>query len=504
MPDDRGGRTPLTLPTFRPCALAGSHTSFGRTISGITALGLLVRVLALLMFEEAPGDGPSRAALGWEWYLTHYASFHGHWLPGHSVLIGFVLHLAPDPALAGRLLSLTCGTASLPLLAALTRRLFGWPWAAAVAALLLALNPLHVALSVTSLSEGPAIFALLALLLAAFRLADEPRRPGAWAAVAAASLMGASIRFEFWLALPVVLLHHLVRTRSVWRGVLLALLLAPFPALWHAQRLPHSGLAVSYAGTVSGREVIGAYAVDAASGTLVFGTTLLAALGAPLLLLAALGLVGLSAGVRRPGRRADLAALLLLLAVQAACLARLATDFGVSFRARFVAAEAVLLLPLAGFAVAACLRPRPVAGAAVLMGALAMLHAAQALDLDLVRGIPEPTRQAAAWVARRPPDEAFLMTRMGWQSTYVPVLARLDPQRYRTVSHWLPDEELRHFARTSYPAYVITRGSDGDLLERLCRVAGLKARADGPVARFGGLAVLPLAPEPEGCATPRG
>jgi hypothetical protein len=86
---------------------------------------------------------------------------------------------------------------------------------------------------------------------------------------------------------------------------------------------------------------------------------------------------------------------------------------------------------------------------------------------------------------------------MSWQASYVPVLDRLPPQRYRVLSDWLPDAELRDFAQRQRPAFVLTRPDDAALLANLCRETGLTARADRPLARFDRLTVLPL--EPGGC-----
>jgi hypothetical protein len=463
-----------------------------------TALAFLVRLALLLAYDEAPGDGPARAALGYRWFETGRASFHGHWLPGHEVMVGLVLHLVRDPAWAGRLLSLAAGTAAVPLLHALTRRVLASDRAAALAAFLLALNPMHAALSATTLGEVPALTALLALTLACLRLADAPGRPGPWAAAAAAALAGCSIRYEVWPALPVLALHHLLRTRSLWRATLLGAVLGAFPLLWLAERarLLGAGLLASYSSTIAGAGTIGARPVDLPAGALALADGLAAQLGAPLLWLAALGLVA-AAALRRS---LDLAAFAALLAAEAALLAKLAADLGDAFWPRYPLTLAVLLLPPAAFALAACLRP-PVARHAVSLAAgVAMLHAAwsRGLYLYLVPEIPAATRAAAAWVAARPADEPLLLTRMGWQATYVPVLARLPWDRYRVVSTWLPDAELRRFVRYRDPRYVVTRAGDVDLLERLCQVAGVAARPDRPLAVFGPVAVLEL--DPEGCA----
>ena len=468
-------------------------------VAAATALGLLVRLVILLAFADAPGDGPTRAANGWHWYLTHHVSFAGVWPPGHEILVGLVLYLVPDPAWAARLLSLAAGTLGIPLLAALAGRLFGRV-AAAIAALGLALNPMHAALSATSLSDTVGIAALLGLVLAAFHLADTPRRAGPWLALTVAALIGTSIRFEFWLALPLVTLHHLARTRSLARTALVALAMAPFPALWLAERASQGGLAAAYADAISGAAYVGAHSVDLVTGAANAAATLVALMGGPLVWLGLLGLATLPLRLHRPGPWPDRALPLALLALETLFLAKFAADRGAALWPRYLATELVLLLPFAAGALAVCVRPTAVRAAAAALALAAACYAtwARAPDLYLVRAIPDATREAAAWIAMRPSDEAFLMTRMSWQASYVPVLDRLPPQRYRVLSDWLPEADLRDFVRTRHPAYVLTRADDAGLLVRLCREGGLMARADRPLATFDHLVVLPLEQGPCG------
>lgn len=472
----------------------------------ITALALAIRLGLVLAFAEAPGDGPTRAIMGYHWHLTGHVSFYAHWLQGHQVMIGLLLWLVPEPAWAGRILSLLCGTLAVPLLAWTTGRLFG-PKAAILAAAALALNPMHAALSATSLSEPVALTALLGMVAATLRLGDRPNEALAWAGLALAALVGTSVRFEVWLALPVLALHHLLRRRSPWRAGLLALATLPFPLLWMANRLQIGGLAKAYGGTTGGAAALGADPLGLAGGAASFAGALQTITGGPLLWLALIGVLGFAAAragagpagddpAGDPARRwrLDLAAYLGVVAGQTLFLVKFAADMGAALWPRYLAMEAVLLLPLAAHAVAACLQPRAVRDAAALAAVGAMLFTAWdgRSSFYLVRRVPEDARVAARWLGERPRAEAFLLTRMSWQSSYLPVLARLSPDRYQIVSNWIPDERLKIFTRDRRPALVVTRDGDAELLDRVCRVTGLRGRTDAPVARFGKLVVLPL------------
>ena len=90
------------------------------------------------------------------------------------------------------------------------------------------------------------------------------------------------------------------------------------------------------------------------------------------------------------------------------------------------------------------------------------------------------------------------MTRMSWQASYVPVLDRLLPPRYRVLSDWLPEADLPTSSAPATPPtsspVPTTRGCSSGSAAR----GGLMARADRPLATFDHLVVLPLEQGPCG------
>lgn len=461
------------------------------------ALGLVVLVAGALRLALAlstvdiPGDGPSRALLGWQWAAAPRLVRDGHWLPLGEVLVGLANLLLPDPLWAARSLSLVTGTASVALLAGLARALFGPP-AGLAAAALLALLPMHVALSATALVDAPALFfLLLALRLAlATAAAARPALPALGLALAAGLATG--LRYEPWLLVPLLPLHQLLATRSFARAGLVLLAVLPMPAFWTLAALGGpAGLLGGLGYVAASGASVGGAPVAALEAPMVAGAELLTVLGPASAALAAAGLLALPLA----GGRARAALALLWLFLLAGCLLLLlllAAGRGASLVDRYALWAAVLALPLAPAAIGEALARPPRAAALVLALAAATALATweRPPELYLRRELPAEVRAAADWLAReRPPGAAVLLTRAGWWSTYVALLARLGRDEHRIVSWYLEDRALRAFLARARPTLLVSRPTDGPLLDRI-RAAG--AEPGPPLATFGAFEIRPL------------
>ena len=170
-----------------------------RSLFVALAAALVVRIPALLLGMEHYGDAPVRVEIAARWgsapHLWRGFSDAYQYGPLHLSLIGVALRVWPDRLWAPRVLSLVCGMSGIWLLFRIAHRLFGRE-AAFVAALGLALSPLHIQASTTAASE--ALF--LALLLGSIDLLLSDRIIGS------ALLLGASglVRYDGWLYVPLL------------------------------------------------------------------------------------------------------------------------------------------------------------------------------------------------------------------------------------------------------------------------------------------------------------
>ena len=200
------------------------------------ALAAAARVPALVLGMEHYGDGAVRVEIAERWarapHLWRGFSEAYQFGPLHLSLLGGVLDLWPDRLWAPRVFSLLCGILGVWLLFRITARLLGRE-AAFVAALGLALSPLHLQASTTAASEAP----FLALLLGAVDLLLSDRFAASAVLLAAAGL----VRYDGWLYVPLFAGWLLLRRVKLTRVALFcALAVLPVP-LWLWQNARSSG-----------------------------------------------------------------------------------------------------------------------------------------------------------------------------------------------------------------------------------------------------------------------
>jgi Dolichyl-phosphate-mannose-protein mannosyltransferase len=192
-------------------------------------VALAARIPALVLGTEHYGDGPVRVELAERWlrapHLWHGFAETYQYGALHLTAIAAALKLWPDRHLSPQVLSLACGLASIWLLYRIARTAVGAE-AAFVAALGLALSPLHIQASTTAASEAP----FLALLLGCIALLLDDR------IVVPALLLGAAgmVRYDGWMYVPLCGALVFARQRRLGDAALFCALAAlPVPFwLW--------------------------------------------------------------------------------------------------------------------------------------------------------------------------------------------------------------------------------------------------------------------------------
>jgi hypothetical protein len=189
-------------------------------------------------FESLTADEFARVVTAARWAEHPYWQTHGDWLPLHPYLYGAVLKLWWNLLWAPRGLTILFGVVAIVGMALLTRMALGSWRCGLVGATLLAINPGHLWLSATPLTEGPYTAFVVGAVAALLR---HLRRGGPAMVLLSGALLGLAcgLRYEGWmLAMPYtgLLLHRAVR-RSAPGGDCAALVVAAalpwvVPVLW--------------------------------------------------------------------------------------------------------------------------------------------------------------------------------------------------------------------------------------------------------------------------------
>jgi Dolichyl-phosphate-mannose-protein mannosyltransferase len=197
-----------------------------RTLLFIFLVGSVLRIASFCLSENAGGDALARAALTAQWLQNPSVKFDfGVWLPMHFWMMGALSLIVRNVELAGRLLSLILGIASIVAFWGLAEELDGRE-TAAFSSILFAFYSLHIAYSVTSSCDGPYLFFVLAGLALFFRW----RKLGGYSLLCLGGLsltLGSGIRYEAWVvifALDLILLY-----RRQWQAFGF---FAPISGLW--------------------------------------------------------------------------------------------------------------------------------------------------------------------------------------------------------------------------------------------------------------------------------
>jgi len=468
---------------------AARHAEVG-VVVGLCGAALAIRAITMWLTVDIPGDGPTHAAQAYGWSKRPFLATCGVWLPGFTYWAGIATWLVDGPLLAPRLLNLGFGTFTVPVLYALARRLFG-PGVAFLSAATLVVFPLHVGLSVSSLTEPSCLFFTVAGLTAlAWMTAGTDVGRVAFALFLVCFTLAETIRYEVWPLVPLLVAYLSVRLRSPAVVMLAAALLLAFPAAWSAGNYLafHNPL---YGFLQGVQPLEGGGTVPASSALANLARQSAHHLGWPLSLAALGGLMGeLTRAMRRTisAERAGYAILVLAVWMLSVGGAR---SRGPALYDRYLLVGYVLVLPYAaaiylrycggyryGIAIGALLSLASVIGA----------YSKHDPPIWVTRTQPTDIIEVARWLARtRYRNDAVLMTRMEWQSTYLPLYLPQLNDRCFIVSVWVDDAMLQSFVRDRRPSLLITQAGDAPYRARVERILGREITVDSRVYSVGGV-----------------
>ena len=342
---------------------AGATAGIGRCALAVIALALVVRVGLFPFAENKHGDAPMRALIA-EWMnLDPHAAAdprtYCQFGPLHTTLMRPFLGLDPVAPRSSRYLSLLAGVAVFFPFLRLARRLAA-PRFAPLAALALAVSPLHIQASITASSEALYLLLMTACLERLLAALDD----GSLTTFAFAGLfasLAAITRYDAWIDFPlVVAAAWLWSARSApgrWRGlVVFAAATALLPIVWIGWSARSTSDPFFFAHYISNDHAHLAAAMTARWGALgarlrqvgIWSLAFLATMGLPLL---AGAVIALRRWFPRPGQQplpaAAKIAIVAALAPPALYLAKGLLLLSFEPLPRFALIPGALLLPIA-------------------------------------------------------------------------------------------------------------------------------------------------------------
>jgi 4-amino-4-deoxy-L-arabinose transferase-like glycosyltransferase len=467
----------------------------------LTTLAAFLRGGMLLSTIDVPGDGTMKAWMAYYWAHAPYLVLHGIWPPGLVYLTGPLTYFLPI-WIALRLFNAIVGTATVPVLFTAVKRVFG-PSTGLIAAGFIAVFPLHVELSATSLTEASAI---LEILLGLIFLAMAAQPGAHYRAVLnglaiSCFLLASMTRYELWFLLPLFPSYYWLRTRDWVMASVMAALLVAFPTVWTIGNHIYEGNALLGIGAAMHDRGFGdthvAVPLTAAMKILVmrFGTSL----GWVPMVLLVLGMLMecrcLRAGRLSPERILYFAiVLVLLLGTGAFTVVR-----GETLPTRNLLFGLVFSMPMVTIPIAAPLRHIKRSGLWVVI-VLALIYTLGSSSVTgrfetvlLTRAKPQGIIRFEEWLTKSPwRDQPLIFTCMGWQPTYLPYYFPTVALRMIIISEWMDDGGLRTWTHSVRPALLITQRGDEAYVQRFVRVTGIAVERERLVHRDGEVEVYEL------------
>jgi hypothetical protein len=399
-----------------------------------------------------------------------------------------------DPLLVPRVYNLIVGTLTIPAFYLLIRGLHGTA-AAIISAVSLAVLPLHVGLSASSLTEASFLFCVIAATLClTLATASSSVRVVPLCLFLVFSVLAEMTRYEVWALTPLLVIYLYVRSRDVMVTLIATAALAAFPLAWSIGNYLDLGSLLYPVFRIANPEEGGARV------SLSIAVANVAAMANRHLgwLIASAALAGFTMECVRAVRgliALPRIAYAILVAAVWMMVFKGAAVLGPALYDRYLLLGFVLALPMAALSYLAMFgrnRAGVVLGVALFTGSLALTFRLNSPLIFVTREKPADVIEMVRWLRASPyQNAAILTTKLDWQSTYLPLYAvqpwetRSAAGRYYGVSVWSSDEGIRSFIRKYQPALLVTQPEDAGDRAHLERLLGRALPLSTPVQVIG-------------------
>jgi 4-amino-4-deoxy-L-arabinose transferase-like glycosyltransferase len=447
----------------------------------ITVTAFALRLYVFTRFMDRPGDGPTKAMYAYNWSQDPHFIWHGIWLPGFEYLTGAFSFIVQDPLISIRVLNLAVGVFTVPVFYLLVRRIYGHI-SGLIAALILAILPVHVSLSVTSHTEATFLFEVLAGLLLLIMATDEgPHRKLCIVTSVFLVCLATMTRYEAWLLLPFFPLYYFLKTRRWLASGFIFIILCFLPLAWSIGNYIYIG--DFFWGFNAAKDPTWATSVPLVHAVKILGRITVGQIEWTLVILAGWGLIiQLIESVKKESRSAEKIVHIAITLFFWSVILRFAMVRGETLQTRTLLFGVAMLLPFIMIPLSSCLgNSAKQFSAAIIFILVAFTIPKIAINYplnDLASKRPLAVEKLAEWLQHSPyKGQPVLMTKIGGDSTYLPLyypgVGPHDVGHFIYYSHvGMSNERIQKYLNNQHPSLLITSKNDQELVLRVENILG--------------------------------
>ncbi len=469
-------------------------------LSALTLIGAALRLFVVINWMDIPGDGPTRAAYAYNWYVSPSLDTYGIWLPGFKYLTGIFTYIVPDPLFSIRIMNWIMGTLSILVFYYLVRRVQGHI-AALFGAGVLAFFPLHIGLSASSLTEVSFIFETMLGIHFLIKACEDDRRNSLYLCISIFFILIASMtRYEGWLFLPFLVFYYYWKTKKIGVSLLLIAICALLPGIWMMGNHLYAGDFLL--GIQAAKDVTWSKQVSLSKALEIIGRLAVEQFEWPLFLLIVIGVLMQLRDLIKKRLSWEQILLFIVTFIFWAVMVRFGMVRGDTLQPRVLLFGMVLMLPFAALPFRNLMAND---GRLLTLAFLFFLVTFIIPSMvhwpikDVTRTKPEEIKRVAMWLKNNVKEPAsVLLTAIDGQATYLPLyfkeIGPHDKGHFIYFQHvGMSDARLKEYLINHKPAIFITCDKDAKLKSDIEAVWEQKIASDEPVHKEGKIKIYIMA-----------
>ena len=467
-------------------------------------MAFCVRLLAFIISIDSPGDALTYAIWAYNWAESPHVIDHDIFLPGFNYISGIFSFIVHDPWVSTRILNLLIGTLTVPVFYLLICRVFDSSTAIFSASILVFL-PLHVGLSDSSMMEVTNFFEIISGVTLLIKATESKKRQALYLSVSLFCFcLALMTRYESWLLiLPLVPSYYYLKRRRLVTAILIMMILAIVPATEMLTNYLNSGdLLPGYSTALTAGPNIMPQAsayypkVDLDSALKILVVKSINQLGLIMFITILCGGVLQFDQTIRGKISSERILYVLMLSIFWAFMLYFCMGRGKHLWDRYLLIGLVMSAPLALLPLNRCWKNyRRWIGIIIFVAIFSVVFnfLSQRPIIYITRKQPTEIIKLTAWLKKSSyRDDAILLTKLRWESKYLPLYFPETGPRHLVFSHWTKDAKIQDFLKNCQPSILISCDEDLVYQSRLEPFLGMKIQEDSMVHSEGYIRVYAL------------